>query len=37
MKLKVLLDPSDSIFEELERLGIKVDDNSEYILTKRKS
>ena len=35
MKLKVLLDPSDSIFEELERLGIKVDDNSEYILTKR--
>ncbi len=35
MKLKVLLDPSDSIFEELEKLGIGLDDNSEYILTKR--
>ena len=35
MKLKVLLDPGDSIFAELEKLGIGLDDNSEYILTKR--
>ena len=35
MKLKALLDPNDPVLEELAQRGITLDDNAEYILTKR--
>ena len=35
MKLKVILDKNDPIMEELRKLNIEIDENSEYVLSKR--
>ena len=35
MKLKVILDKNDPIMEELRKLNIEIDENSEYVLSRR--
>ena len=35
MKLRILLDPDDSLRKELDALGISDDANSEYVLTRK--